>query len=147
MLKTVLDTNVLVSALLSEAGIPNQVLRQAGLTYQLFISNEILEEAEEVLHRPRIRERGQLTEDRIRQFLAILQTVAGIVPNPPSLQVIEDDPDDNIILGCALGAQADYLVSGDMHLKRLGSYEGIRIVSPSEFLVAIKENSKRMQRS
>ncbi len=138
MLKAVLDTNVLVSALLSAGGIPNQVLRQAGLTYQLFASDKILEEAEEVLRRPRIRERGQLTEDKIREFLAILQTVADIVPDPPSLQVIEDDPDDNIILGCALGAQADYLVTGDMHLKRLGSYEGIRIVSPSEFLTIIK---------
>jgi len=144
MLKAVLDTNVLISALLSESGVPDQVLRRAGLSYQLFISDEILEEVEKVLRRPRIRRRGQLTEDKIREFLTTLQAVADIVRNPPSLQVIEDDPDDNIVLGCAIGAQTDYLVSGDAHLKRLSSHEGIRIVSPSEFLAIIRENNEKI---
>ena len=138
MLKVVLDTNVLVSAFLSDSGVPNQVLRQAAQTYQLFISHEILGEVESVLRRPRIQERAQLTECGVQVFLAAIQRVADVVENPPPLQVIEDDPDDNVILSCALGAGADYLVSGDIHLRRLRSHKGIKIVSPSEFLRVAK---------
>ena len=125
MIKAVLDTNVLVSALLSISGVPNQVLRQAGQTYQLFISCEILEGVESVLRRPRIQRRTQLAEDEVRAFSVVVQTVANIVENPPLLQVIENDPDYNAILACAVGAKADYLVSGDAHLKQLESYMGI----------------------
>lgn len=139
MIKAVLDTNVLVSALLSETGVPNQVLRQAGRAYQLFISDEILKELERVLHRPRIRNRVGLTEDRTRTFLSTLQTVADIVKDPPSLQVIEDDPDDDSILACAIGAGTDYLVSGDIHLRQLKNYKGIEVISAAEFLSILKE--------
>jgi putative PIN family toxin of toxin-antitoxin system len=139
MIKAVLDTNVLVSALLSEAGVPNQVLRLAGRAYQLFISDEILEEAGRVLRRSRIRNRVGLTEDRIQAFLSTLQMIADIVKDPPSLQVIEDDPDDNSILACAIGAGTDYLVSGDIHLKQLKNYKGIKVISASEFLSILKE--------
>ncbi len=53
-----------------------------------------------------------------------------------------DDPDDEMILECALAAEADYIVSGDKkHLLSLGEYQGIRIVSPAEFtrIIAIEE--------
>lgn len=68
MLKAVLDTNVLISALLSSDGIPNQLLRQARLTYQLFISREILEEVRDVLLKPKIQRKMSLTEDKILAF-------------------------------------------------------------------------------
>jgi len=137
MLKAVLDTNVLVSALLSNNGIPNQVLRQAKVVYQLFISQEILEEVMEVLLRPRIQRKILLTEEGIQSFLSAIQKVAEMVENLPSLQIIENDPDDDVILACAVKANADYLVSGDIHLRQIGSYKGIRIVSPSEFSAII----------
>jgi len=44
------------------------------------------------------------------------------------LHVIEDDPDDNRVLECAIKGRADYIVTGDRHLLRLGSYEAIAIV-------------------
>jgi putative PIN family toxin of toxin-antitoxin system len=141
MLKVVLDTNVLVSALLSSGGTPDRVLRDAGQVYQLFISHEILEEIEEVLRRPRIQARAQLTEEKVRAFLATIQRVADVIENPPSLQIIKDDPDDDIILGCVVGAQVDYIVSGDVHLRQLGDYEEIQIVSPSEFLIILREGT------
>lgn len=139
MKKVVLDTNVLVSAFLSNAGVPNQALLQAGITYQLFISYDILEEVERVLRRSRIQRRVQLLGDEIRVFLAAIQSVADVVENPTPLRVIEDDPDDDLILGCAVGAKADYLVSGDTHLRKLRNYRGIQIVSPSEFLAVLRE--------
>jgi putative PIN family toxin of toxin-antitoxin system len=137
MLKAVLDTNVLISALLSSDGIPNQLLRQAKLTYQLFISREILEEVRDVLLKPKIQRKMSLTEDKILAFLSTIQRVAIVVENPPLLPIIEDDPDDDVILACSLEAKVDYLVSGDIHLKRIGSYKGISVVSPSEFFAII----------
>lgn len=89
MLRAVLDTNVLVSALLSSAGVPNQVLRQAGQSYQLFTSREILEEVGSVLRRPRIQKGAKLTEGKIQAFLFAIQMVADVVEDLPSLQVIE----------------------------------------------------------
>ena len=138
MLNVVLDTNVIVSAFLSKNGVPNQILRQAGIDYQLFIAFEILEESRRVLNRPKIQKRGRLTKDEILQFLNDLCAIADIVKNLPSLQVIEDDPSDNVILACALEAKADYLVSGDIHLQKLKIYKEIRIISPSDFLCILK---------
>ena len=139
MHRVVLDTNVLISAFLSRSGIPNQILRQVGQSYRLFIGKAILEETERVLHEPNIRKRVKLTEGDIQDFLNSLRAAAFVIENMPSLRVIEDDPDDDAILACALAAQADYLVSGDMHLRRLKSYKGIQIVSPSEFHTILQQ--------
>jgi len=137
MLRVVLDTNVLVSALLSSEGIPNQVLRQAKQNYQLFTSHEILEEARDALLKPRIQRKIMLPENKIQAFLFSIQRIAVIVENLPSLKIIEDDPDDNMILACAIKIKADYLVSGDTHLRKLGSYKGIQIISLTEFLAIL----------
>ncbi len=48
--------------------------------------------------------------------------------------VIEEDPEDDHFLACAFYGVPDYIVSGDPHLLRLGSYEGILILSPADFL-------------
>ena len=44
------------------------------------------------------------------------------------------DPKDRIILACAVGGQADYIISGDKDLTTLGTYAGIPIVTPAQFL-------------
>ena len=48
---------------------------------------------------------------------------------PPA---IIDDPDDDVVLACAVAAQADLMVSGDPHLLKLAHDEGVRIVTPAE---------------
>ena len=48
--------------------------------------------------------------------------------------ILEDDPDDNRILECALAANASYIISGDEHLLDLGEYRGIMIISLAGFL-------------
>tara|TARA_Y100000310_G_C20394867_1_gene674603 strand:+ start:61 stop:483 length:423 start_codon:yes stop_codon:yes gene_type:complete len=132
-MKAVLDTNVLVSALLSRNGSPNHILRQAGETYQLFISHDILKETNRVLHEPKIQNIAKLTETEINQFLDSITSIATLIENPPILRVIKDDPDDNRILACAVKAKANYLVSGDKHLLSLSAYKEIEIISPGEF--------------
>ncbi|MDP2753102.1 MAG: putative toxin-antitoxin system toxin component, PIN family [Nitrospirota bacterium] len=48
--------------------------------------------------------------------------------------VVQDDPDDNKFIGCAIECRADYIVSGDTHLLNLKEFEGIKILRVSEFL-------------
>ena len=50
------------------------------------------------------------------------------------LDVVWEDPPDNRILECAVSAGSDYIVSGDKDLLRLGRYDAIRILTPSDFL-------------
>jgi uncharacterized protein len=54
------------------------------------------------------------------------------------LDVIEDDPDDNRVLECALAGEADYMVSGDRHLLKFGSYERIPILTVRQFMDAVE---------
>ena len=50
------------------------------------------------------------------------------------VKVIEDDPNDNRILECALEAKADFIISGDHHLLELKEYQSIRIITPSDLM-------------
>lgn len=68
----------------------------------------------------------------------IRRMVCMVVPDSVP-RVIEDDPDDDHVIACAVVAEADFIVSGDKHLHSLGGqYQGIRIVSPAEALAFIK---------
>lgn len=68
-----------------------------------------------------------------------LRRMARIVAPDKVPRVIENDPDDDHVIACAVAAQADLIVSGDKHLHSLGGqYKGIRITSPAEALELIK---------
>lgn len=123
----VLDTNVLISAVLF-GGTPEAIVNlcRSGKT-QLVTSDAILVELSGVLRR-KFGMEG-------RQVVAIveeLRSFAMVVVPATTLNVIEVDPDDNRVLECAAEARADFIVSGDTrHLLPLGEYDGISIVSPA----------------
>ena len=75
---------------------------------------------------------------RLKQIAAIVEI---IIPQI-TLEVIKEDPPDNRILECAVAGQADLIVSGNRHLLRLKSYEGIPIVRPIDFLRTLGVASK-----
>ena len=67
-----------------------------------------------------------------------LQRIAHIVVPTRVLRVIEQDPDDDQVIACAVTAQADLIVSGDKHLHSLGGYyQGIRIAKAAEAITII----------
>lgn len=66
-----------------------------------------------------------------------LGKVAKIVYPDELLHVVKDDPDDNRVLECAIKGKANYIISGDRHLVKLGSYGGILIVNARTFLEAL----------
>lgn len=135
----VLDTNVLISALLF-GGVPRDVLRLV-ITGDVIcsLSLPILDELRDVLRRPKF-------GISLQQAMTIIEELADLcamVSPCEKVHVIDADPDDNRILECAIQAQANTIVSGDAHLLALGSYKGIRILRPTEFLEAVRTGRSR----
>ena len=137
-MRVVLDTNVLVSAILSRGNPPDSILRawRRG-SFELVTSSPLMRELENVLTRPRIRRRLRWSTEERTAFVAALREGALVVTTEGELSVIQADPADNRVLEAAVGAGADYIVSGDRHLLELGSYESVRIVTPARFLAII----------
>ena len=129
MIKIVLDTNVLVSALISPKGPPGRILdKLAESSIQPILSPAIIAEYEDVLSRKKFG-LSPATADAIMRNLRKL--AVEVVPSE-SFHVCSD-PDDDIFIDCAIAAGALYLVSGNLkHFPKL--FEKVRIVSPAAFL-------------
>lgn len=132
-MRVVLDTNIIVSALLW-SGLPYRLL-QLGVAgeIELLTSPALLAELADVLGRnhlaPRIVSQNMSPEQLLAQYQSFAQRVS-----PDSVPaVIAADPDDDEVLACAVAGHADLIVSGDRHLHTLGgSYSGIVIVRAAE---------------
>jgi len=113
----VLDTNVIVSSLLSAGGPPADIIRRwEADEFQLAISPPLLSELERVLKYPRVRERYQKHREMPIALLKRLRTVVTLVDLQLALEVIDEDPADNRVLECAVEAGAEYIITGDIHL-------------------------------
>src|SRR4051795_6722418 len=133
---SVIDTSVLVSAFLTPRGSVVRLLREPARShYQLCLSEYILTEtAETLLSKTRLRNYTYTDRD-VRDFIHWLLTHTEMMAGLPDLRAVPNDPKDDPIIATAVAANADYLVTGDRaHLLPIGQYEGIRIVSPREFL-------------
>ncbi|HLF78159.1 MAG TPA: putative toxin-antitoxin system toxin component, PIN family [Dehalococcoidia bacterium] len=132
-MRAVLDTNVLVSAILSRGSPPDTVLRawRQG-AFQFVTSPTLLSELYAVLRRPRIRDRLGWTEEEIVGFVTTLAETAVVVEPEEELSVVRDEA-DNRVIEAAVAGEVDYVVTGDTDLLRLGSFEGVQIVTPARF--------------
>ena len=112
-MRAVVDTNVLVRALINPRGTVGPVLgRLANGDYTLLYSEALLEELVDVLGQPRIRDKYHLSADvvqAVRQLFAWHGEL--VVPDRPVTTC--RDPKDNKVLEAALAEQADVIVSGD----------------------------------
>lgn len=136
MLRVVVDTNVLVSGVLSKKGAPAELLDawRAG-RYTLLSSPEIIAEVRAVFHYPHIRDKYRLSEDEIESIITLLELNSVVVSTDAELsEVISDDPKDEMFLACAQKGNADFIVSGDHHLLDLGFYKTIPILSARQFM-------------
>ncbi len=128
-MRAVLDTNVLVSAFARPHGRVAPLWRaaQAG-RYRLLLSPAIVREVARVLRKDFLWEESRT----IHQLKRLGKKGEIIVPNV-TVDIIHDDPADNRILECAVAGHADVIVSGDRHLRKLKSYQGMPIVRPVDF--------------
>ncbi len=136
MLRVVLDANQFVSSLLVKVGLPAQVLEawRAG-AYQLIVSPAIMEEVEHTLGYERIRRKYNISQAAVQHLIQELANSALVVAGLSDVAgAVSEDPDDEIVLACAVDGGADLIVSGDHHLLDLGSYREIPILSTRAFV-------------
>jgi putative PIN family toxin of toxin-antitoxin system len=97
----------------------------------LYVSDEILNEARDVLSRPKLRAKNpRITDETVRETFDLLDRMAQLVPNVPSLFSLPRDPDDEPYLNLAIAADADYLVTWDKDLLDLMQDAGFRAQYP-----------------
>jgi len=130
MIRAVIDTNVLVSALISPSGNEAMLLLAVkhGLVRPCF-SSAVLNEYSEVLARPKF----AFSPGEITALIDLLQRQGDLL-HPAPLSGISPDPDDDKFIACALTAQMDFIVTGnkkDFPKDQLGA---IRVVSAGELL-------------
>lgn len=135
MLRAVLDTNVIVSALLFRGATGRLVALWQERKFVLLVSKEIVQEYLRVLAYPRF----ELSVEEVKGLLERqLLPFATPVKAKEILPVVHEDPSDDIFLACAVAGKADCLVSGDRHLLALTTYQKIPIISPSAFFSKLK---------
>lgn len=134
MSKLVVDTNVLLSSFIG-AGPPRLIVNRIRDKLDLLcVSPPILEEYLMVL------QRAGMAEDLLASLFSLFQDTDHVFLVHPSrhVDVISEDPSDNMFLECAIEAEVNYLISGDRHLKRLKSFQGIEIITPREYLSRLR---------
>jgi uncharacterized protein len=126
----VIDTNVVLSAILF-GGKPKQVLEMAlSGNIQLAISESLVKELQGVLQRPKFELSAQLVQTIVSEYA----NIASWIEPAEHFKVVVDDPSDNYFIDCAVAAKADYLITGDKHLLNLGTFKMIKIVSVDSFI-------------
>ncbi|MBZ0168243.1 PilT protein domain-containing protein [Candidatus Methylomirabilis lanthanidiphila] len=139
MLRAVLDTNVIVSGVISDRGIPSRLLSAwRAREWDLVISPGILHEVQRVLSAPKIARTYGLTRQDIVDLVQLFSHRALLMTGTLAISPTARDADDDPILACAKEANADYVVSGDDDLLTLERYEGIPIVSPAAFAAVLE---------
>ncbi len=129
------DTNVLVSAFIA-GGPPSRVVEAAiEGRVELVLADPVLDELERVLST-----KLGFTAERVREIVVLLEELASErtpAPTTPPAP-ITGDPDDDLILACAIDADAQIVVSGDRrHLLPVGEHRGVRIITPQALLAEL----------
>jgi uncharacterized protein len=130
-MRSVVDTNVLVSAIVFPLSVPRQAVDKALSNDILLLSEFTMDELKEVLFRPKF-DRYVSREERAL-FFAQLESVAEVVP---IIQLVREcrDPRDDKFLEVALNGRADVIITGDVDLLRMHPWREIAIVSSSDYL-------------
>lgn len=135
-MRITLDTNVLVSAFISKDGTCADVLDLVSTfeEIELVLSQDILSEFAEVMRRKEAVVRFKYDDKDITSFEGGVRGVAEIIKVASNLKFVPEDPDDDMVVNTAIDGKAQFIVSGDRHLRRLKKVEKVRIVTPRSFL-------------
>lgn len=142
-MKIVLDTNVLVSGLLTPFGPSGEIVRMLfSGELILQIDARILSEYQDVLNRPKFK----FNKDHIGLLLDFIRQYGQFVSSSP-LQNPLPDPDDEPFLEVAIAGNVKVLITGNsVHYPNL-LREGINIVSPAEFIEIYRKIDKSTEPS
>jgi len=134
----VIDANIFISSFIGKGNPRTVVDRVADTKDTLFITDEILAEVDSVFRKRKF----HLTEEIIQYRMTRIKRIGTKIKVAASERVTDGgcrDKTDNKYLECAVAAKADYVISGDIHLRELKEYRGIKIVNPAEYLEIVNE--------
>lgn len=133
MLRVVLDTNVLVSAIISDGKSRELLKRGIANQYSLVTSDLILKELVTVIRRPKFK----TSEDEVHRTILALIRTANVVSVKTKLKAVKEDPKDDMIIETAVDGAADMIVTGDGHLLALETFRRIKILTVEEMLACL----------
>jgi putative PIN family toxin of toxin-antitoxin system len=139
--RVVVDTNTLASGAVAPPGgtLASLVAALRDRAFELVLSEHILDELARTLAKQYFTRRISLADSQTYQVAVARH--ATLTPITATVQGVATHPEDDLILAAAVSASADYLVTGDRHLQRLGAYEGVAIVSPAQFVAILSRQS------
>ena len=134
-LRVVIDTGVVVSAVLLPRSVPRQAFDRAAAQGRILVSAATVAELDDVLRRPKFDK--YIEEVRRLEFLAALIDSAEAIEPTESVSACRDPKDDKF-LELAVSGRVSHLISGDPDLLALNPFRGIPIITAREFLLAIE---------
>lgn len=140
-MRLVLDTNVVASAILW-GGTPRVLLQAArDKRVELFTSTAMLAELTDILGRRKFARKIAASQLTIDQLVDGYAQLAALV-RPAATPRIAPDPDDDVVIGTALAAKADLVVTGDKPLLTVSEHQGVRIVGVAQAIEIIEATGK-----
>lgn len=133
MQKLVIDTNVIVSALISRQGIPAKIIDELVLEDKVTVclSVDILQEYIDVLNRNKFLKIRHFKQNAVI-FLSYLDEFADYFETDEKVNILSD-ADDNKFLDLAAAAKADYIITGNTNDFNIQEFKGTKIVTPSDY--------------
>jgi putative PIN family toxin of toxin-antitoxin system len=127
MVRAVIDTNVLVSALIHD-GKPRKLFLELLEKHTVILSRQMLAELADVAGRDKF----PVTSVQVARFLSSLIRMAKVVPDNALFIEAAKDPDDDVVLNTAYAGKADFIVTGDKHLLTLNNFKKTKIVTVNQ---------------
>ena len=130
-MRVVFDTNVLVAAFAADGLCAKLVRRANSKDFTLLLCPVIVEELKAVL-----KKKLSATEEEIQNAVALIREVGILAekfPDPAKTPRVVKDPNDDLILFCAVMNEADFLVTGDNVLLAIQKHGKTKIIAPREF--------------
>jgi putative PIN family toxin of toxin-antitoxin system len=145
MIRVVLDTNQLVSALLNPEGPAFEILKASGLKEEqkceFVMSDEILSELRRVISYPRIQRLHKWPKEKIEIFITLIKEISHIDKGHGKERIVPEDPDDDKFFQLSVKSGAKYIISRDIHLLKIKEFRGIKVLKTEVFLSALKRGT------
>jgi uncharacterized protein len=155
-IRVVFDCNTFLQAAINQESLAGNCYKLIEeRVVELFISQDVLDEIEEVINRPHIRERFEtLTDERIESFLSSIKNLALFVRKISKVFSLPRDIDDEIYINLAVECEADFIVTRDKDLLDLMTaiddnskqfrqkFRPLKVVQPIDFLRIVEEKIK-----
>ena len=146
--RAVLDANLLVRGFLTPAGGGGRLLAAvAEERFVLVTSESIIYEVATILAEPRVQHYGPFPPDEIRQRVDVLRRIGVLVPGLFDVAMVPSDVKDNMVVGCALEGDADYVVTDDrrdllpLKVLRVAGHRPVQIIAPGPFIKGLRERT------